>query len=63
MLIELTTRQILEANEMKVLRKIVGKKINIIRNQQIGECCGIQRINECEKKKEKMGRTCDKNGC
>ena len=30
----------LEANEMKVLRKIVGKtKIDRIRSQQIGESC------------------------
>ena len=41
------TRQILKANEMKVLRKIVGKtKIDIIRSQQIRESCGIQPINE-----------------
>ena len=37
----------LEANEMKVLRKIVGKtKIDRIRSQQITESCGIQQINE-----------------
>ena len=37
----------LEANEMKVLRKIVEKtKINRIRSQQIRESCGIQPINE-----------------
>ena len=37
----------LEANEMKVLRKTVGKtKIERIRSKQIGESCGIQPINE-----------------
>ena len=37
----------LEANEMKVLKKIVGKtKIDRIRSQQIRESCGIQPINE-----------------
>ena len=37
----------LEENEMKVLRKIVGKtKIDWIRSQQIRESCGIQPINE-----------------
>ena len=35
----------LEANEMKVVRKIVGKT-DIIRSQQIRESCGIQPINE-----------------
>ena len=36
----------LEANEMKVLRKIVGKtKTDRIRSQQIIEPCGIQTIN------------------
>ena len=36
----------LEGNEMKVLRKIVGKtKIDTIRSQQIRESCGIQPIN------------------
>jgi hypothetical protein len=41
------TRQILEANEMKILRKIVGKtKIDRIRSQQIRESCGIQPVNE-----------------
>ena len=36
-----------EANEMKVLRKIVSKtKIDRIRKQQIRESCGIQPINE-----------------
>ena len=43
----LKNRQMLEANEMKVLRKIVGKtKIDRIRSQQIRESCGIQPINE-----------------
>jgi hypothetical protein len=37
----------LEANEMKALRKIVRKiKIDRIRSQQIRESCGIQTINE-----------------
>ena len=37
----------LEANEMKVLRKIAGKtKIDRIRSHQIRESCGIQPINE-----------------
>jgi hypothetical protein len=37
----------LEVNEMKVLRKIVGKtKINRMRSQQIRESCGIQPVNE-----------------
>ena len=37
----------LEANEIKVLMKIVGKtKIYRIRRQQIREFCGIQPINE-----------------
>ena len=40
-------RQILEANKMKVSRKIVAKtKIDRIRSQQIRESCGIQPINE-----------------
>ena len=35
-----------EANEMKVLKKIVGKtKIERISNQQIDESCYIQPIN------------------
>ena len=37
----------LEANEMKVLRKKVGKtKIDRIRSQQIRESCGMQLNNE-----------------
>ena len=37
----------LEANEMKVLRKTVGKtKIDRQRSQQIGEYCDIQPITE-----------------
>ena len=36
-----------EVNEMKILRKMVGKtKIDRIRSQQIRESCGIQAINE-----------------
>ena len=43
----LKTRQILKGNEMKVLRKTVGKtKIDGIRSQQIREPCGIQPIIE-----------------
>ena len=39
---ETKTRQMLEANENKLLRKIVTKtKINKIRSQQIREFCGI----------------------
>ena len=46
---------------MKVVRKLVGKtKVNRIRNQQTRETWGIQPING---KKERMGRTCNKNGC
>ena len=41
------TRQMLEANKMEVLRKIVGKtKIDRIRSQETRESCGIQPINE-----------------
>ena len=37
----------LEANKMKVLRKVVGyTKIDRIRSQKIRESCGIQPINE-----------------
>ena len=37
----------LEANEMKVPRKLIGKtKIDRIRSQQIRESCGIQPVNE-----------------
>jgi hypothetical protein len=37
----------LEANEMKILRKTFGKtKIDTIRTQQIRESCGIQPIIE-----------------
>ena len=37
----------LEANEIKVPRKIVGKtKIDKIKSQQIRESCGIPHINE-----------------
>ena len=36
-------RQMLEANEMIVIRRVVGKtKIDKIRSQQIRECCGIE---------------------
>jgi hypothetical protein len=56
------TRQMLEANEMKVPRKIVGKTtMDIIRIQLIRESCGIQPIKEWVERR--MGRTCNKNGC
>ena len=47
-------RQMLEANEMKVLGQTVGKtKIVRIRSQQIRESCGIKLINEwVERRKE-----------
>ena len=52
----------LEANEMKIVRKIVGKtKIERMKSQKIRESCGIQSINEWGKKKT-VGRTCNKNG-
>ena len=55
------TRQMLEANEMKLQRKIVGKtKIDRIRSQQIRESCGIRLI---KKWVEITGPTCNKNGC
>ena len=45
-------RQMLEANEMKVPRKIVGKtKINRKISQQIRESCGVQPIIEWLKKR------------
>ena len=48
-----------EANEMKVLRKIVGKtKIDRTRSQQIRESYGIQPINEWA---EKRGREWDQH--
>ena len=51
------TRQMLEAYEMNVVTKTVGKtKINRIRSQKVRESCGIQPINDW------IGRTCDKNG-
>ena len=41
------TRQILETNEMKIPRKIVGKtKRDRIRSKQFRESCGIQPVNE-----------------
>ena len=47
----------LEANEMKVPRKIVGKtKIDRIRSQQIRGSCGIQPINEwVERRRREWG--------
>ena len=51
----LKSRQILEANEMKVLRQIVGKtKIDRIRSQQIRESCGIQPINEWVERRRQL---------
>ena len=48
----------LEENEMKVLRKIVGKtKINRIRSQQIRESCDIQPFNEWVERR----RECDQH--
>ena len=41
------TRQILEANGMKVLRKIVAKtKVDGIRSQKIKQPTGIQPVNK-----------------
>ena len=58
------TRQILEANEMNVLRKIVGKtKVDRIRSQQIRESSGIQPINEWAERRRKENGNCKKNGC
>ena len=62
------TRQMLEANGMKVKRKIVWKKTGRIRSQQIRESCGIQPINEwLERRRRRRRREWDqhvkKNGC
>ena len=47
----------LEASEIKVLRKIVGKtKIDRIRSQQIREPCGIQSINEWVERRRRRRR-------
>ena len=44
----------LEANKMKVLRKIVAKtKIDRIRSQQIRESCGIRPTNEWVKRRKR----------
>ena len=44
----------LEANEMKVLRKIVGKtEIDTMRSQQTREPCGIRTINECVERRRR----------
>ena len=41
------TRQMLVINELKLLRKIIGRtKVDRIRSQQIRESCGIQPSNE-----------------
>ena len=46
--------KILGANEMKVLRQIVGKtKIDRIRNRQIRESCCIQSINRWEERRRR----------
>ena len=43
----------LKTNEMKILRKIVGKiKIDRIRSQDIRKFCGIQPINEVVEKRK-----------
>ena len=39
-------RQMFEANEIEVLRLIVGRKIDRIRSQQMRESCNIQPNNE-----------------
>ena len=50
-------RQMLEANEMKVLRKIVGKtKIDRIRSQQIRQSCCIQPIYEWMERRRRRRR-------
>ena len=47
----------MEASEIKVLRKIVGKtKIDRIRSQQIREYCGIQPINEWVERRRRRRR-------
>ena len=47
------TRRMLQANEMKILRKIVDKtKIDRITSQQISESCCIQPINDWVKEEE-----------
>ena len=47
------TRKMLEADEMKILRKIVGKtKIDRIRSQQIRESCCIQPVNGWKEEEE-----------
>ena len=48
----------LEANEMKLLRTIVGNtRINRIRSQQIRESCDIQPINEqVERRRREWGQ-------
>ena len=52
----------LEANEMKVLRKIVGKaKIGRIRSQQIRESCGIQTINDWVERRRRRRREWDEH--
>jgi hypothetical protein len=51
----------LEANKMKVLRKIVGKpKIDRMRSQQITESCGIQPIPEWSERRKRRRREGDK---
>ena len=43
----------MEANEIKILRKILGKTKNTIRSQEIREPCGIQPINESVKRRRR----------
>ena len=48
----------LEGNEMKILRKIVGKtKIDSIRSQQIRESCGVHQLMSGWKEEEDNGTT------
>jgi hypothetical protein len=45
----------LEGNEIKVLRNIVGKtKLDRIRSQQIRGSCGIQPVNEWMKRRGRV---------
>ena len=58
---ETKTRQMLEANEIKVIRKIVVKtKVNRIRNQQ-RESCSIQPINEWMERRRRRRREWDEH--
>ena len=47
----------LEANETKVLRKMIGKtKINRIKSQKIRKYCGFQPINEWMERRRRRRR-------